>query len=110
MGGLPDPHPRPCVTAEEAFRQPGHQRNTGYRAIRAGTFPLPVIRVGRVIRVPTVALRHLLLIDGQAPERHEGAPQYAEDPDVEATPDSVASAPPRSIPAPHPEGVAQEPT
>lgn len=52
-----------CVSAEEAFEQLGIDRNTGYRAIRRGTFPLPTIRVGRVIRVPTAALRDLLVLD-----------------------------------------------
>lgn len=67
---LPDPASRPCITADEAFAHLGIERNTGYRAIRAGTFPLPVIRVGRVIRVPTAALRSLLLGD-LSPHRAE---------------------------------------
>lgn len=84
---LPDPGTRPCVSADEAFAELGIERNTGYRAIRAGTFPLPVIRVGRVIRVPTAALRQLLLIDpprsdaaiGEYPDQtaQEGAPDEA---------------------------------
>lgn len=49
-----------CVSAEEAFRRLGIDRTTGYRAIKAGTFPLPVIRVGRLIKVPTAALHRLL--------------------------------------------------
>jgi predicted DNA-binding transcriptional regulator AlpA len=52
-----------CVSAEEAFEQLGIDRTTGYRAIQRGTFPLPTIRVGRVIRVPAAALRHLLVLD-----------------------------------------------
>jgi predicted DNA-binding transcriptional regulator AlpA len=64
---LPDPATRPVVSAEEAFAELGIDRSTGYRAIRDGTFPLPVIHVGRVIRVPTAALRRLLEID-----RNEG--------------------------------------
>lgn len=52
-----------CVTAEEAFQQLGIDRTTGYRAIQQGTFPLPTIRVGRLIRVPASALRHLLVLD-----------------------------------------------
>lgn len=57
---LPDPANRPCVSADEAFAQLGIDRTTGYRAIREGTFPLPVIRVGRLIRISTAALRQLL--------------------------------------------------
>jgi len=63
---VPDPRERPVVTAEEAFAELGIDRNTGYRAIRDGTFPLPVIRVGRTIRVPTVALRRALQLDDGA--------------------------------------------
>jgi excisionase family DNA binding protein len=57
---IPDPAARACVTADEAFAELGIDRTTGYRAIKEGTFPLPVIRVGRLIRVPTAALRRLL--------------------------------------------------
>jgi predicted DNA-binding transcriptional regulator AlpA len=57
---LPDPADRPCVSADEAFAELGIDRTTGYRAIKEGTFPLPVIRVGRLIRISTAALRHLL--------------------------------------------------
>lgn len=57
---IPDPSTRACVTADEAFAELGIDRTTGYRAIKEGTFPVPVIRVGRLIRVPTAALRRLL--------------------------------------------------
>ena len=54
------------MSADEAFAHLGIDRTTGYRAIRDGRFPLPVIRVGRVIRVPTNELRKLLGIDDPA--------------------------------------------
>jgi predicted DNA-binding transcriptional regulator AlpA len=57
---IPDPSVRPCLTADEAFAELDIDRTTGYRAIKEGTFPVPVIRVGRLIRVPTAALRRLL--------------------------------------------------
>lgn len=57
---IPDPAHRACVSADEAFAELGIDRTTGYRAIREGTFPIPVIRIGRLIRVPTLALRRLL--------------------------------------------------
>ena len=60
---LPDPATRPVVTAEEAFVELGIDRSTGYKSIRDGTFPLPIIRVGRLIRVPTAALRRLLQLE-----------------------------------------------
>lgn len=70
---IPDPSARACLTAEEAFAELGIDRTTGYRAIREGTFPVPVIRVGRLIRVPTVALLRVLApgdtrIDGGYPD------------------------------------------
>ena len=57
---VPDPAERPCISADEAFAELGIDRTTGYRAIKEGTFPTPVIRVGRLIRIPTAALRRLL--------------------------------------------------
>ena len=57
---IPDPTTRSCVTADEAFAELGIDRTTGYRAIQEGTFPVPIIRVGRLIRVPTAPLRRLL--------------------------------------------------
>lgn len=60
---IPDPKVRPCVSADEAFAELGIDRTTGYRAIREGKFPVPIIRVGRLIKVPTAPLRRLLAID-----------------------------------------------
>ena len=57
---VPDPTTQPCLSAEEAFAILGIERKTGYRAIKEGSFPVPVIRVGRLIRVPTAALSRLL--------------------------------------------------
>ncbi len=48
------------ISAEEAFRLLGIDRSTGYKAIRDGAFPTPVLRIGRVIRIPTAALSRLL--------------------------------------------------
>jgi excisionase family DNA binding protein len=77
---IPDPAARACVTADEAFAELGIDRTTGYRAIKEGTFPLPVIRVGRLIRVPTAALRRLLATDDAAID--EG---YDDDPTTDAS-------------------------
>jgi excisionase family DNA binding protein len=57
---LPDPTETPVISAEEAFEYLGVDRTTGYRAIKEGRFPLPVIRVGRLIRVPTAPLVRML--------------------------------------------------
>ena len=51
---------RPVITADEAFLLLHIDRSTGYKAIKDGTFPVPVLRVGRLIRIPTVALARLL--------------------------------------------------
>lgn len=65
---IPDPKDRPVMTADEAFAELGIDRSTGYKAIREGSFPLPVIRIGRVIRIPTAAVRRVLSLDGQGAE------------------------------------------
>jgi excisionase family DNA binding protein len=46
------------VSVEEAGRILGYSRNTAYEAAKTGE--LPVIRLGRKIRVPKVALQRLL--------------------------------------------------
>jgi len=51
---------RNVMTAEEAFEYLGVDRTTGYRAIKEGRFPVPIIRVGRTIRVPIEPLMQLL--------------------------------------------------
>ncbi len=68
---IPNPSERPMMTAEEAFAELGINRDTGYRAIRDGTFPVTIIRVGRLIRVPTMALRRVLQLDDTNPDDSE---------------------------------------
>jgi predicted site-specific integrase-resolvase len=58
---------RPVISAEQAFGILGIDRGTGYKAIRDGTFPVPVLHIGRLIRVPTVALLRLLMLDDAPP-------------------------------------------
>lgn len=60
MSSLPDPEVQPFLSAEEAFAVFGIDRKTGYRAIKDGSFPIAVVRVGRLIRVPTAAVARLL--------------------------------------------------
>jgi predicted DNA-binding transcriptional regulator AlpA len=71
--------PRPFVSADEAFAFLGIDRTTGYRAILENTFPVPVIRVGRIYRVPAVPLRRLLdaadvVVDGADDGRYSEPP------------------------------------
>ena len=67
-GGSTSATPRlpATISADEAFRLLGIDKSTGYRAIKQGTFPLPYLRVGRIIRVPTVPVLRLLQLDGAA--------------------------------------------
>lgn len=58
-----DPKEKPVVSAEEAFKLLGIDRGTGYSAIRNNTFHVPVIRIGRIIRVPTVPLCKILSVN-----------------------------------------------
>ena len=41
----------------------GLSRTQAYQAVRAGRFPVPVLRIGRRIVVPTAPIRRLLEID-----------------------------------------------
>jgi hypothetical protein len=50
----------PTIPAEQAFRMLGCGRTSGYQQIRDGSFPVGVVRLGRVIRVPTLPLLELL--------------------------------------------------
>lgn len=45
-----------AVDVPTAGRVLGLSRNTAYRQVREGTFPLPVIRAGGRIRVPRAAI------------------------------------------------------
>ena len=62
-----DPKVRPVLSAHEAFDLLGIDRNTGYKAIKDGTFPIRVVYVGRAIRIPTAALVRLLESEELAP-------------------------------------------
>ena len=71
--------PRPFVSADEAFAFLGIDRTTGYRAIHDNTFPVPVIRIGRIYRVPADRLRRLVdaadvVVDGADDERYSEPP------------------------------------
>ena len=44
----------------------GLSRTRAYEALRAGTFPVPVFRIGRRIVVPTAPLLRLLALDVEA--------------------------------------------
>ncbi len=48
------------VSVGTAAQMLGVGRNTAYEAVRAGTFPSPVIRIGRRYLIPRAALERLL--------------------------------------------------
>lgn len=58
-----DPATNPTLDLDEARQAIGIGRSAAYEAVRAGTWPTPVIRVGRRIRVPTASLRRVLELD-----------------------------------------------
>jgi excisionase family DNA binding protein len=58
--GLP-----PVLDVPAAAALLGISRSTAYELVRTGRWPTPVLRLGRLIRVPSAALVQLL--EGQAP-------------------------------------------
>jgi excisionase family DNA binding protein len=67
---IPDPRVRPTVSVVEAAALLGISKNYAYELIRAGVFPVRVIRAGTRHKVPTAALLELL---GQ-PQNGDDAP------------------------------------
>jgi excisionase family DNA binding protein len=60
---VPDPLEWPTLSVEEAARLLGVHHNTVYSAIAAGTFPIDVVRVGRILRISTASLRRALAME-----------------------------------------------
>ena len=48
------------VSIEEACRRLGVGRTLGYELARSGTFPVRVLKIGRLYRVPRAELERLL--------------------------------------------------
>jgi hypothetical protein len=53
---LPDPTQQPTVGVDEAAALLSCSTWAAYEAIRRGDFPVPVLKVGRKIRIPTMPL------------------------------------------------------
>jgi hypothetical protein len=68
---LPDPQAEPTVSMALACQALGISHNYGCQLAREGRFPVPVLPLGRRLRVPTAALRRLLELDsnGDGPGR-----------------------------------------
>lgn len=62
---LPRAEEQPTVPPGVAFKALGYGRTAGYELIAQGHFPVPVIRLGHKIRIPTAPLRALLGLDGE---------------------------------------------
>lgn len=61
-GGVADPLADlpPVIDLVSAAGLLGLGRTTAYKLVRTGEWPTPVIRIGRLIKVPTAPLRDLL--------------------------------------------------
>ena len=68
--------PKPFLSVEEAAMLLGEARSTIYRAVKAGTFPLPVVRIGERLRIPRSAVDRL--IAGDVPKGVDRLPSLFE--------------------------------
>jgi excisionase family DNA binding protein len=51
---------KPLLSVDETATLLGENRSTIYRAIKAGTLPLPVFVIGRRLRIPRLAVERLI--------------------------------------------------
>jgi excisionase family DNA binding protein len=65
-------NPKPLLSVEETAVLLGETRSTLYRAVKAGTLPLPMFRIGSRIRIPRSAVERL--IAGEAPGESASLP------------------------------------
>lgn len=84
---LPNPYERPTLTVAEAGHAFGLGRSASYEAIHRGDFPVPTIRVGRRLLVPTASLLRILGLF----EEPAGADQAVQ---RESAPDGVTAVDP----------------
>jgi excisionase family DNA binding protein len=66
---------KPLLSVEETAILLGENRSTLYRAVNAGTLPLPMFRIGSRIRIPRRAVERL--IEGLDPEQPSPPPRSA---------------------------------
>lgn len=59
-GPLPNPREQPTIDVETAGAAFGVGRSTARKMAKEGTFPVPVIRVGKRVRVSTAAVYEVL--------------------------------------------------
>ena len=65
-------NPKPLLSVEETAVLLGETRSTLYRAVKAGTLPLPMFRIGSRIRIPRSAVERL--IAGETPGESASLP------------------------------------
>ena len=63
----------PLVDVPTAARALGIGRGLAYDLVRSGSWPTPVLRMGKLIRIPSAPLIHLL--HGAAPALADEAPE-----------------------------------
>lgn len=68
-------NPKPLLSVEETAILLGETRSTLYRAVKAGTLPLPVLRIGSRIRIPRVAVERL--VAGIVPKSSDQTPEQS---------------------------------
>lgn len=56
------------VDLESACKAFGISKATGYRLVAANEFPCPIVRLGRIIRVPKTGLLRALGLNAVAPD------------------------------------------
>jgi excisionase family DNA binding protein len=56
------------ISVPDAAMLLGFSKNHAYNTIEEGSFPVPTIKVGRSIRVPTRALREALQVQESSPQ------------------------------------------
>ena len=61
----------PVITLSTAAQLLGIGRTAAYELVRTNAWPTPVLRLGRLIRIPTAPLLDLLSI---RPESHDNRP------------------------------------
>ncbi len=66
--GLP-----PTVSVEQAGEMLGIGRTLAYRLAARGELPVPVVRIGRSLKVPTAPLLALLGLNGTGSQARPGA-------------------------------------
>lgn len=53
-------HDAEVITINEAARRLGISRSLAYKLVREGTFPAPVIKLGRAVRIPRRGFEQML--------------------------------------------------